>query len=55
VEAIAEAVEALEVEIDTHTPMPGVFDQPREIARSTRANNRTESGQALVQFAAEDH
>jgi hypothetical protein len=33
VKAIAEAVEALEVEIDPHATVPGVFDQPREIAR----------------------
>ena len=30
---VAEAVETLEVEIDPHAAVPGVFDQPREIAR----------------------
>jgi hypothetical protein len=33
VEAMAETVEALEVEIDSHAAVPRVFDQPREVAR----------------------
>ena len=33
VEAIAEAVEALEIEIDPHAAVPRVLDQPREVAR----------------------
>lgn len=36
VEAIAEAVEALEVEIDPHSAVPRVFDQSREVARHRR-------------------
>ncbi len=33
VEAMAEAVEALEVEIDPYAAVPRVFDQPRKVAR----------------------
>ena len=33
VEAMAEAVEALEVDMERHAAVPRVFDQPREVAR----------------------